>query len=408
MIGDGCQSQAVTPLPPSLQIRYTSCPLSKRIAILGSTGSIGCNALQVIEHLGPPYVATALSGHRGATKLIEQLRRHRPAAVAVTDESSVSAVAAAAAEVGTQVYHGADGLVELVRRDDIDIVLAAIVGAAGLPPVLAAVEAGKTLALANKEALVVAGSLLIPKARAAGVEILPVDSEHSAIFQAMKSGRRDEIKRVILTASGGPFRTCSTEQMNRATVQEALAHPTWNMGGKITIDSATMFNKALELIEACWLFDLPPSMVEIVIHPESVVHSMVEFVDGSVLAQLSPPDMRTPIQYALTHPHRLNGISRRLDLTQAFGLTFEPPDPQRFPALRLAYAVAEKGGTAGAVLNAANEAAVEAFLATKIPFGEISRHVDDIISLHQVQPSPTLDDLLKADQWARGQVKQRL
>lgn len=375
--------------------------MSKRIAILGSTGSIGCNALAVIEHLGAPYSVAAISGHRGAEKLCAQLRRHRPAAVAVTDLSSVDAVAPCAKEVGAELYAGPGGLVDLVKRDDVDIVLAAIVGAAGLGAVVAAIESGKTLALANKEALVVAGSLVIPEARKRGVKILPVDSEHSAIFQAMLAGRRDEVKRVILTASGGPFRNCSADQMRRATVAEALAHPTWNMGGKITIDSATMFNKALELIEACWLFDLPPSMIEIVIHPESVVHSMVEFVDGSVLAQLSPPDMKTPIQYALTHPQRLNGISRRLDITEAFSLNFEPPDEEKFPALRLAYDVAEMGGTAGAVLNAANEVAVEAFLADKISFGRISAVVADTISSHRLQKRPTLDDLLEADRWAR-------
>lgn len=378
-----------------------SSRLRKRVAILGSTGSIGCNALQVIEHLGAPYEVAALSAHKSKDKLLEQVARHRPAAVAVTDEQTCNGFDAQLAASGATLYRGQSGLVEMVRRDDVDVVLAAIVGAAGLPAVLAAVEAGKTIALANKEALVVAGSLVIPEARRRGVKLLPVDSEHSAIFQAMLAGRRQEVRRVILTASGGPFRTWAAEDIRRATVSEALAHPTWNMGGKITIDSATMFNKALELIEACWLFDLPPEMIEIVIHPESVVHSMVEFVDGSVLAQLSPPDMRTPIQYALTYPDRAVGISRRLDLTRAFGLNFEPPDFSKFPALRLAYDVATMGGSAGAVLNAANEAAVAAFMAGNIPFGEISRVVADTISCHRVQPSPTLADLLEADQWAR-------
>jgi 1-deoxy-D-xylulose-5-phosphate reductoisomerase len=303
------------------------------------------------------------------------------------------------------VYAGPDGLVELARRDDVDIVVAAVVGAAGLPAAIAAVEAKKTLALANKESLVCAGSLLIPLAKKRNVPILPVDSEHSAVFQAMQCGRGREVRRVILTASGGPFRTVPAEKMRKATVAEALDHPTWKMGGKITIDSATMFNKALELIEACWLFDLPPEKVEIVVHPESVVHSMVEFVDGSVIAQLSPPDMRTPIQYALTFPERVNGISRRLDLTQAFQLRFEPPDFDRFPALRLAYEVARKGGTAGVVLNAANEAAVAAFTSGKITFGEISRLVELTIARHDVQPATSLDDLLRADRWARTCVE---
>lgn len=376
--------------------------MSKRIAILGSTGSIGTNALQVIEHLGLPYRAVALSAHRRTDKLIEQARRLKPAAIAVTDDSLHADVRRQLKADGIHVYGGAAGLVEMVQRDDVDIVLAAIVGAAGLPAVLAAVRAGKTLALANKEALVVAGSLLLPEARRRGVKILPVDSEHSAIFQAMQSGRLNEIRHVILTSSGGPFRNASREQIQNATLADALNHPTWQMGNKITIDSATMFNKALELIEACWLFDIPPSKVRIVIHPESIIHSMVEFVDGSVIAQLSPPDMRTPIQYALTYPERAEGISRRMDWEEMFSLNFAPPDFDRFPALRLAYDVAGRGGTSGAVLNAANETAVDAFIAGKIPFGEIFRVVEFTINANSVQSGPSLDDLFEADRLARA------
>ena len=382
--------------------------LRKNIAILGSTGSIGCNALEVIEHLGPPYRAVALSAHRKTEKLLEQVRRHRPAAVAITDDEVDRQVVEQIQSLGSEVYRGCEGMVRLARRDDVDIVLAAVVGAAGLPAVLAAVRAGKTLALANKESLVVAGSLLIPEARRRGVSILPVDSEHSAVFQAMQCGRIHEVKRVILTASGGPFRCATREQIEHATLADALNHPTWQMGNKITIDSATMFNKALEIIEACWLFDLPPAKVEVVIHPESIVHSMVEFVDGSVVAQLSPPDMRTPIQYALTYPRREAGLSRRLDLTQPLKLHFEPPDPQRFPALRVAFDVASRGGTLGAVMNAANEAAVAAFASGEIPFGEISRLVELTIADHRLQAQPSLDDLLEADRWARQFVKERL
>ncbi len=376
--------------------------MAKRIAILGSTGSIGTNALDVVAHLGSGYQVAALSAHSQVDKLIGQMKRFQPAAVAVTDDAQADRVRQAAEGTRTQVYVGAAGVVQMVERDDIDIVLAAIVGAAGLPAVFAAVETGKTLALANKEALVMAGSLLIPLARRRGVTILPVDSEHSAIFQAMQSGRVHEIKKVILTASGGPFRTASLEQIESATLDDALNHPTWRMGNKITIDSATMFNKGLELIEACWLFDLPPEKIEIVIHPESIVHSMVEFVDGSVIAQLGPPDMRTPIQYALTYPDRLHGVSRTLDLSRSFSLNFHPPDFERFPALRLAQHVARLGGTLGAVLNAANESAVTAFVAGNIPFGGIARAVEHTIRSHAVQPTPTLDDLLKADRWARG------
>ncbi|HVT90392.1 MAG TPA: 1-deoxy-D-xylulose-5-phosphate reductoisomerase [Tepidisphaeraceae bacterium] len=376
--------------------------MSKRIAILGSSGSIGCNALEVIQHLGLPYRAIALGVHQNIDRLIEQARAHRPAAIAVADESLTEQVKQQAQDLGAQIYIGEGGLVEMVCRDDVDMVLAAIVGAAGLRPVLAAVRAGKQLALANKESLVVAGSLLIPEARRRGVQILPVDSEHSAIFQAMAAGRMSEIKRVILTASGGPFRCADYHQIENATLADALKHPTWQMGSKITIDSATMFNKALELIEACWLFDLPPEKIEIMVHPESVVHSMVEFVDGSVIAQLSPPDMRTPIQYALTYPDRKPGIGRKLATGAKFSWNFEPPDMQRFPALRLGYEAARIRGTAGAILNAANETAVAAFIAGKIRFGMICRVVELTIRAGQLQPEPTLDDLLEADRWARA------
>jgi 1-deoxy-D-xylulose-5-phosphate reductoisomerase len=305
------------------------------------------------------------------------------------------------------LYVGENGMSEMVCRNDVDVVLAAIVGSAGLRPVLAAIRAGKQIALANKESLVVGGSLIIPEARQRGVQILPVDSEHSAIFQAMQCGRRDEIQRVILTASGGPFRSASTEEIDRATLAEALNHPTWRMGSKISIDSATMFNKALELIEACWLFDLPPEKIEVVIHPESVIHSMVEFVDGSTIAQLSPPDMRTPIQYALTYPHRKTGIGGRMDFKASFSLNFHAPDPQRFIALRLGYEVARQPGTtAGAVFNAANEVAVAAFMQGRIRFGMISRIVELTMQSCVPQPAPTLEGLLAADRGAREMAEE--
>ena len=377
----------------------------KRIAVLGSTGSIGTSTLSVIGHLGEPYRAVALSAHRQGKLLMEQVAQYRPAAVSVTDDKTHAELCGKLKELNVQCYCGPEGLVEMVRRDDIDIVVAAIVGSAGLPAVLAAVEAGKTLALANKEALVVAGSLLIPLARNKGVSILPVDSEHSAVFQAMHCGRASEVKRVILTASGGPFRKATRQQIDQATLADALKHPTWQMGSKVSIDSATMFNKGLELIEACWLFDIPPEKVEIVIHPESVVHSMVEFVDGSVIAQLSPPDMRTPIQYALTYPHRSSGCTRKLDLLKAFALHFEPPDHGRFPALAMAYEVARKGGTYGAVLNGANEAGVNAFTQGQIAFGRIAEIVEHTISAHIPTSSPSLGDLLEADRWAREKAQ---
>lgn len=377
----------------------------KRIAVLGSTGSIGTSTLSVIGHLGEPYRAVALSAHRQGKLLIEQVVQYRPAAVSVTDDKTHAEWCGKLKELNVKCYCGPEGLVEMVQREDIDMVVAAIVGSAGLPAVLAAVEAGKTLALANKEALVVAGSLLIPLAKKKGVAILPVDSEHSAVFQAIQCGRASEVKRVILTASGGPFRKATREQIDKATLADALKHPTWQMGSKISIDSATMFNKGLELIEACWLFDVPPEKVEIVIHPESVIHSMVEFVDGSVIAQLSPPDMRTPIQYALTYPHRSSGCTRKLDLLKGFALHFEPPDHGRFPALAMAYEVARKGGTYGAVLNGANEAAVNAFAHGRITFGRIAQVVEHTISAHTPVFSPSLGDLLEADRWARANAE---
>jgi 1-deoxy-D-xylulose-5-phosphate reductoisomerase len=375
--------------------------VNKRVAILGSTGSIGCSTLDVIKHLGPPYQAVALGAKRQVAKLARQAQECGAAAVALADESRVPELKRHLGSFGGKIYSGESGLVDLVGRDDVDIVLAAMVGAAGLPVALAAVKAGKTLALANKESLVVAGSLLIPEARRRGVSVLPVDSEHSAIFQAMRAGRAADVKRVILTASGGPFRDASPQKIRDATLADALNHPTWRMGNKVTIDSATMFNKVLEFIEACWLFDLRPQDVQIVVHPESVVHSMVEFVDGSVIAQLSPPDMKTPIQYALTYPERADGCSKRMDWSTAFALHFEPPDFERFPALRLAETVARAGGTMGAVLNAANEVAVAAFEAGNIRFGDICSTVEHTIAAHRLQSQPTLDDLLEADRWAR-------
>jgi 1-deoxy-D-xylulose-5-phosphate reductoisomerase len=375
--------------------------LSHRIAILGSTGSIGVSGLEVLAHLGSPYRAVGLSAHRQGEKFLDQVRRFRPSAVAVTDADTAGELGPSLKKLGAELFAGPSGLVDLVRREDVDTVLAAVVGAAGLPAALAAVRAGKRLALANKESLVVAGSLVIPEARRLGVDLLPVDSEHSAIFQAMRCGKPAEVRRVILTASGGPFRSATAEHLRNATVADALNHPTWRMGTKVTIDSATMFNKGLELIEACWLFDLPPEKVQVMIHPESVIHSMVEFIDGSVLAQLSPPDMKTPIQYALTYPDRAAGCGKRMDWTAPFKLHFEPPDFNRFPALKLAYKVAEAGGTAGAVMNAANEVAVEAFVAEQIPFNAISRVVGLTIDRHRVQEAPDLDDLLDADRWAR-------
>jgi 1-deoxy-D-xylulose-5-phosphate reductoisomerase len=288
----------------------------------------------------------------------------------------------------------------------VDIVVAAVVGAAGLRPVMAAAEAGKTIALANKEALVVAGALVMKLAKRHGAVILPVDSEHSAVFQSLRSGNVHEIRKIMLTASGGPFRTWEGERIRKATVEEALAHPNWKMGPKITVDSATMMNKALEIIEAHWLFDLPADKIEVVIHPQSIIHSMVEFVDGSIIAQLGTPDMRTPIQYALTHPERLEGCSSKVEWSKLKEMTFQMPD-ERFPALRLGYDVIRLGGTAGAVVNAANEAANENFRKGRIAFGRIVESVREVLERHvklNFVAEPSLAQMLAADVWARQEI----
>jgi 1-deoxy-D-xylulose-5-phosphate reductoisomerase len=306
---------------------------------------------------------------------------------------------------GTRLAVGADALDELVADPAVDRVVSAIVGAAGLRSTWAAVEAGKTVALANKETLVMAGPLVMRLACRTGATILPVDSEHSAIHQALCAGRPGEVRRIVLTASGGPFRTRPQAALASVTPAEALKHPTWSMGPKITVDSATMMNKALELIEARWLFDVPAEKLAVLVHPQSIVHSLVEFIDGSVIAQLSPPDMRLPIQYALTYPARTAGPARRLDFTQAMTLEFEPPDLGRFPAVALGYAAAARGGTAGAVLNAANEEAVGGFLAGRLRFIDIAETCGRLLDEHPFEAEPTLEAILRLDAWARQEVR---
>jgi 1-deoxy-D-xylulose-5-phosphate reductoisomerase len=336
-------------------------------------------------------------------KLAEQANRFRPRAVAITQDACTAPLNRELA-YRPSVHSGDDALVRMIDSLECDCVVCAVAGAAGLAATLRAVELGRRVALANKEALVIAGSLLMPLARRSGAQIIPVDSEHSAIFQAMHAGRAEDVRKVFLTASGGPFRTWSAEAMDRITVQDALRHPTWNMGPKITIDSATMMNKAMEIVEARWLFDLTPEQIEVVIHPESIIHSLVEFCDGSLVAQLGTPDMRTPIQYALTYPRRQRCPSTRLDLSKVQRLNLHPPDLQRFPALRLGYEVARRGGTAGAVLNAANETAVSLFREDAIHFRDIARFVEQALAQHDFLDSPTVEDLLAADRWAREEV----
>ncbi len=377
------------------------------IAILGSTGSIGRNALRVLEALGPEYQVVGLSAHRNVELLAQQTRRYKPRLVAVTHADS-AAQFRALMNGDVKTMSGPESLTELVQSDGIDTVLTAVVGAAGLPSALAAATAGKRLAVANKEPLVIAGELLTQTVRERGGVLLPVDSEHSAVFQALRSGTTREVQRILLTGSGGPFRGATPQDLEKVTREQALCHPTWNMGPKITIDSATLMNKALEVIEARWLFDVPVDKIEVLIHPESIVHSLVEFVDGSVVAQLGEPDMCLPIQYALTHPRRVAGLSKRLRLEEIGALHFEKPDPRTFRALPLAYEVARAGGTAAAVFNAANEAAVAEFLAGRIRFVQIVELVEHCLNRHHVRSITCLDELLEADAWARTEVRKKL
>ena len=380
--------------------------MGRRIAILGSTGSIGTSALRVIEALGAGYEVAALSAHNNVGLLAEQVRRFGPGLVAVTNAEKVGELGELLPDYQGRIIGGPESLVELAELDEVDIVITAVVGAAGLGAVLAAAGRGKRLAIANKEPLVIAGQLLTETAKANNATILPIDSEHSAVFQAMQAGSRDEVSKIILTASGGPFRTAGPEEMHNATIEEALSHPTWNMGPKITVDSATMMNKALEIIEAVWLFGVSVDKIDVLVHPESVVHSMVEFVDGSVLAQLGTPDMCMPIQYAITYPERAKGISSHLQLDQLGTLTFEKPNLERFRALKLGFEVARLGGSAPVVFNAANEAAVGQFLAGRIKFGQIVELIADCLDRHTVQTSVSLEELLAADAWAREDVRQ--
>ncbi len=378
--------------------------MPQRIAILGSTGSIGRNALRVIEVLGPEYQVVALSARRNVELLADQVRQYRPRCVAVADAGCAGRLRDLLGGLETQVLAGPQGLTELARCDEVDTVLTAIVGAAGLPSALAAAECGKRLTIANKEPLVVAGELLTQIAQSNNCTLLPIDSEHSAVFQAIQAGSVGEVRRILLTGSGGPFRWASRKALEEVTVEQALSHPVWRMGPKITIDSATMMNKALEIIEARWLFGVPVEKIEVLIHPESIVHSLVEFVDGSVVAQLGRPDMCLPIQYALTYPKRVAGISQPLRLEEIGQLHFERPQPQTFRALALAYEVAQTGGTAPAVFNAANEAAVEAFLAGRIRFVQIVELIERALQKHDVRHGVGLDGLLEADAWARREV----
>ena len=377
----------------------------KNVVLLGSTGSIGTSTIKVAEDLPEQIRLVGLAAGNNIDLLVEQARRHRPQAISLSDPSKAKALSN---KLGAEakVFCGAEGLLKLATLPEADIVLIAIVGTAGLQPALAAIRAGKDIAVASKEILVMAGEIVMNEARKHGVRVLAVDSEHSAIFQCLDGKNSSSVRRLWLTASGGPFRNTPKQDFETITVERALKHPSWVMGRKITIDSATLFNKGLEMIEARWLFDIEIGRVSVVVHPQSVVHSMVEFVDGSMLAQLSTPDMCLPIQYALTYPDRMPSERVQTNLAKLGSLTFEEPDPERFPALDLARKAGDIGGTLPAVLNAANEVAVEAFVNRKISFPQISQTVRRTMDRHTITRHPDLEQILEADAWARREAVQ--
>jgi len=381
----------------------------KKIAILGSTGSIGRSTLQVIEKYPDRFQVVSLAAGKNIELLAEQIHRFRPKLTAVLDRQlAKDLVSRIQPDAEVEVLAGSEGYQQVASLAEADMVLSAMVGAAGLIPTLSAIRAGKDVALANKETLVMAGALVMGEVRRHQVRLLPVDSEHNAIFQALEGHRREELKRILLTASGGPFRNMPMEELESVTPAQALAHPNWVMGPKITIDSATLMNKGLEVIEAKWLFDVPVEKIDVHIHPQSIVHSMVEYIDGSVIAQMGIPDMRIPIAYALAYPERLELDLPPLDFFSVKTLTFQEPDLRRFPCLDLAFAACKAGGTMPAVLNASNEVAVQAFLDNRIPFNGIPRMVNQVMQEHALDPAAELEALLEADSWARTRTEEAI
>jgi len=372
----------------------------KKVVILGSTGSIGDNAVKIAQHLPDELDVVGVVANTRVEKLAEQAELLNCKYAITSDPKRLTELEANLPQ-GCKAMAGEDAVLKLVTMDEVDIVLCAIVGTGGLMPVIEAVRAGKDIALASKEVLVMAGELVMAEVEKAGVSMLPVDSEHSALFQCLEGKKKEDVSRLILTASGGAFRSSTLDQMHNATYQNALAHPTWDMGPKVTIDSASLMNKALEIIEARWLFDIPGDQIDAVIHPQSVIHSMVEFVDGTMLAQLSSPDMRFPIQYALTYPHKHPGTLEPLDFTKFSQLTFELPDSLRFPSLNFAHEALNRCGTMPAVMNAANEVAVDAFSNAQIRFTDIWNVIEKTMDRHTVQPNPSLEEIISADSWAR-------
>ncbi len=376
---------------------------TRNIAILGSTGSIGQNSLEVIKNFPDHFSATYLTTNTNIELLRKQIAEVKPKGVVVLDKRAASALKETVG-VNVEVLSGEEGLEQIVAREDVDVVISALVGFAGLKPTVAAIKHRKTIALANKETLVVAGELMTSLVREYGVQLIPVDSEHSAILQCLLGEDQSKIAKLILTASGGPFLNTPKESFSSITVEEALNHPNWKMGNKITVDSATLMNKGLEVIEAHWLFGLPGERIEVVIHPQSIIHSMVEFVDGSVKAQLGLPDMKLPIQFALTYPERSPMNGARVDFPGLQSMTFFEPDREKFRCLQLAFDALSLGGTAPAVLNAANEVAVSAFLNRRISFEKIPLMIERALSKHSVRPSPELHDIVEVDQQTRNFV----
>lgn len=382
--------------------------MKKKIAILGSTGSIGTQTLEVVAAYPERYEVYALCAHRSIDKLIEQARTFHPEVVCIADEMFYPALCEALSDLEIKVWAGEDAIAQMVTMPSIDVVVAAMVGYAGLRPTIEAIKAGKTIALANKETLVVAGEIICALAQQYHAPILPVDSEHSAIFQSLVGEDHSEIEKILLTASGGPFRTYTLDQMRQVTAAEALKHPNWDMGAKITIDSATMMNKGFEVIEAKWLFGVPVDKIEVLVHPQSIVHSAVQFTDGAIKAQLGAPDMRLPIQYALSFPERLASDFPRVDWTQMTNLTFEQPDLQRFPNLQLAYEAMRRAGTVPCVLNAANEVVNLAFRQNKCGFLQMSEIIAETMDKTSFIPSPTYEDYVAIDKEARIKAQELL
>lgn len=380
----------------------------KKLSILGSTGSIGVNALDIVAKHPDKFQIVALAGGGNMEKMEEQIKRFRPELVALMEPESVRRLQSSLPGSKTRILSGMEGLMAVASHPEAEMVLSALAGSVGLLPTLAAVRARKTLAIANKEPLVMAGEILQQEARDWGVCILPVDSEHSAIFQALAGHRKEDIKRLILTASGGPFLHTPVEELAKVTPEQALNHPQWRMGKKVTIDSASLMNKGLEVIEAHWLFGVPAPQIEVLIHPQSIVHSMVEYIDGSVVAQMSIPDMRGPIAYALAYPERLDIKLPSLNLFEIGKLTFSPVDPERFPALGLAYQALKEGGTMPAVLNAANEVAVEAFLQGRLGFSQISQLIRQTMARHKPIEQRSLENILQAHAWAKHEAQQMI